>query len=45
MKPPCPNCGGVMVAIRLDHGDHWHPMFVCICGADVVLFDIHHTKE
>jgi len=30
-----------MVETVLDHGDHVHPYFLCLCGKDVILFTIY----
>lgn len=45
MHPPCPGCRNPMVELRLDHGDHFHPWFICLCGADVILYHFYIPKE
>ncbi|QLF84560.1 hypothetical protein SEA_RIE18_78 [Microbacterium phage Rie18] len=33
----CPNCGAELRPGRpVDHGDHWHRTWLCLCGVEAV---------
>ena len=40
MRPPCPSCHNPMSEVRLACDGHTHPMFVCLCGREVVIYNI-----
>lgn len=40
MRPPCPICGNAMSQTFVPCDGHRHPLFVCLCGAEVVLHTI-----